>query len=333
MMTTPTRRVATILPALVLAATLPVSLARAQLNEQNATRVDMQVFNTDTNSWGTVASAVPGSRVEWRVVVSYTGTNTNVFALGSMTYQPTFSNIDNTGPDVDQLAPWRNAGTQGNAVVANSMLTAAEGASGSALASYGRVVFGATAANSTSQNIVTTHRHGGDFPINRAPVGSWLRVAGSFVTQWPLPTLPLNVDATATELNNINRGIQANQFAAQSAFQGFPNTSHVAGTQNMVVFRGALLLSPDTRTDNITLGIAAGSQQRLGAISSGDDTRFISWQAGITDNGSWRTGFTINSATIVIPAPASLLVGVCALASLLHRRRVTPRIESQGRSS
>jgi hypothetical protein len=318
MMTTHIRRDATILPALVLAATLPASLAQAQLSEQNATRVDMQVFNTDTNSWGTVASAVPGSRVEWRVVVSYTGTNTNVFALGSMTYQPTFSNIDNTGPDVDQLAPWRNGGLQGNAV-ANSMLTAAEGASGSALASYGRVVFGATAANATSQNVVTTHRHGGDFPINRAPVGSWLRVAGSFVTRWPLPTLPLNVDATATELNYINRGIQANQVAAISPITLLPNTFHVGGTQNLVVFRGALLLSTDLRSDNITLGIAAGTQQRLGAISSGDDTRFISWQTGITDNGSWRTGFTINSATIVIPAPASAL-GFALLALTTARR-------------
>ncbi len=331
-MTTPARRVATSLPALVLAATLPVSLAQAQLSEGNATRVDMQVFNTDTNSWGTMASAAPGSRVEWRVVVSYTGTNTNVSALGSMTYQPTFSNVDNTGPNVDQLAPWRNGGVQGNAVV-NSMLSVAEGASGSALASYGRVVFGATAANSSSQNIVTTHRHGGDFASARAPAGSWLRVAGSFVTQWPLPALPLSVDSTATELNSINRSIQANQTAALNAVLGVPNTFHVGGTQNLVVFRGALLLSTDLRSDNITLGVAAGTQQRVGGVNTSDDTRFISWQNGITDNGTWRTGFTINSATIVIPAPASLLVGVCALASLTHRRRMTPRNESQRRSS
>ena len=320
MMTTPTRRVATSLPALVLAATLPASLAQAQLSEQNATRVDMQVFNTDTNSWGTVASAVPGSRVEWRVVVSYTGTNTNVFALGSMTYQPTFSNADNTGPNVDQLAPWRNGGLQGNPI-ANSMLSAAEGASGSALASYGRVVFGATAANSNSQNIVTTHRHGGDFASARAPAGSWLRVAGSFVTQWPLPTLPLNVDATPNELNNINRGIQANQLAALGAVTPTVNTFHVQGTQNLVIFRGALLLSTDARTDNITLGIAAGTQQRASGVNGSDDTRFISWQTDRFDNGSWRTGFTINSATIVIPAPGfAALLGASTLFAIRRKR-------------
>ncbi len=319
-MTTSIRRVATTLPALVLAAMLPVSLAQAQLNEQNATRVDMQVFNPDIGAWTTSVGAAPGGRVEWRVVVSYTGTNTNVYALGSMTYQPTFSNADNTGPNVDQLAPWRNGGLQGNAVV-NSMLSAAEGASGAALASYGRVVFGATAANSSSQNIVTTHRHGGNFASARAPAGSWLRVAGSFVTQWPLPTLPLNVDATATELNNINRGIQANQTAAQSAIIGFPNTSHVAGTQNMVVFRGALLLSPDARTDNITLDITAGTQQRAGGVNSAEDIRFIAWQTGISDNGSWRTGFTINSATIVIPAPGfAALLGASTLFVIRRKR-------------
>lgn len=292
----------------------------------------MQVFNPDIGAWTTSVGAAPGGRVEWRVVVSYTGTNTNVYALGSMTYQPTFSNADNTGPNVDQLAPWRNGGVQGNGV-ANSMLSVAEGASGAALASYGRVVFGATAANSSSQNIVTTHRHGGDFASARAPAGSWLRVAGSFVTQWPLPALPLPTDATPTELSNINRGIQANQTAAQSAIIGFPNTSHVAGTQNMVVFRGALLLSTDLRSDNITLGVAAGTQQRVGGINSADDTRYISWQTGISDNGSWRTGFTINSATIVIPAPASLALVLCAWTSLTHRRRVTSRIDSQRSSS
>jgi hypothetical protein len=320
-MTTHIRRVATILPALVLAATLPVSLARAQLSEENATRVDMQVFNPDTGAWTTSVSAAPGSRVEWRVVVSYTGTNTNVFALGSMAYQPTFSNIDNTGPDVDQLAPWRNGGVQGDPI-SNSMLTEAEGASGSALTSYGRVRFGGTAANSSSQNIVTTHRHGGDFAPARAPAGSWLRVAGSFVTLWPLPTLPLNVDATANDLNNINRGLRASQPSLINAItNGPPYPFHVQGTQNLVVFRGALLLSPDARADNITLGIAAGTQQRAGGVNSDDDTRFIAWQTGIIDNGSWRTGFTINSATIVIPAPGfAALLGASTLFVIRRKR-------------
>jgi hypothetical protein len=318
----PTTRVRSqALSLLVLAASSAASVAQSPLSEGAVTRVDMQVFDPDVNAWTTMCSAAPGSRVEWRVVVSYTGTNTNVYALGSMAYQPTFSNIDNTGPDVDQLAPWRNGGSQGSAIT-NSMLSESEGASGHALATYGRVRFGGTAMNTASLNVVTTHRHGGDFAANAAPAGSWLRVAGSSVVLWPQEILNSEVIATPTALNAINRGLLANQPSLLNPVtQGPPYPFHVQGTQGLVVFRGALLLSPDARTDNITLGIAPGTQQRVGGINTKDDTRYIAWQTGIIDGGSWRTGFTINSATIVIPTPGGAgLVGVACVLGLRRRR-------------
>ena len=72
------------------------TLAHAQTPiEPNASRIELQVFDTTANAWTSSTNVTPNARVEWRIRVSYTGTNTNVFALGSVLYQPTFSNIDN----------------------------------------------------------------------------------------------------------------------------------------------------------------------------------------------------------------------------------------------
>ncbi len=295
--------------------------ASAQLNEALGGRLSFQVWNG--SSWASTTDALPGSTVQVRAVVNYIGTNTAVSALGSITYQPTFSNADNTGTgaQVDTLGAWRNNGTQGNAV-AGSMLTAADGASGAALPSYGRVVFGATAANSSSQNIVTSYRHGGGAAQAGAPAGSWLRVAGSFVTNWPLAALPTVADASATNLNNINRSVQANQQAAFNAAIGQANTFHVAGTQGVVIFRAAITLSDLTDLRQISISSAAGTQQRIGGVNNADDTRFMSWQTGTTDNGTWRVGVSLEEARInVIPTPATAaLLGLGGLVAARRRR-------------
>jgi hypothetical protein len=295
--------------------------AMAQLNETVGGRLSFQVWNG--SSWASTTDALPGSTVQVRAVVSYTGTNTAVSALGSITYQPTFSNADNTGTgaQIDQLGAYRNSGTQGNAV-AGSMLTAADGQSGAALPSYGRVVYGSTAANATSQNIVTTFRHGGGAAQAGAPAGSWIRVAGSFVSTWPLAALPAGGDATATNLNNINRGVQANQTSATNAITNLPNTFHVAGTQNLVIFRQAITLSDLTDLRQLVISTAAGTLQRVGGVNAADDTRFMSWQTAATDNGSWRVGVAVENASInVVPTPATAaLLGLGGLVAARRRR-------------
>jgi hypothetical protein len=293
--------------------------AQAQLNESLAGELRFEVFDAASNSWQRTTAVAPASRVEWRVMVSYTGTNTSLNALGSITYQPTFSNIDNTADGgIDQLLPWRNNGTQGITVL-NSMLTTAEGASGSPLDTYGRVRFGATAASPASQNVITTHRHGGDFAAAGAPTGSWLRVSGNFGSSWPLAALPTVAHATAANLNAINRGVQANQVSRASPI-GLPNTWHVLGTQQLVIFRGALQLSDLADARSLELSSAAGSLQRVGGVNSADDTRFMSWQNSFTDTGSWRVGVQTLPATItVIPAPATL-AGLAVLSLTTTRR-------------
>ncbi|GDX99312.1 hypothetical protein LBMAG48_17160 [Phycisphaerae bacterium] len=295
------------------------TLAQAQTPiEPNASRIELQVFDTTANAWTSSTNVSPNTRVEWRVRVSYTGTNTNVFALGSVLYQPTFSNIDNdnTIGTRDDLGVWRQPS---NITGETGILSAAEGESGGPLPSYGRVAFGGSSMNTTSQNALTTFRHGGGTPQNLAPAGSWLRVAGSSVISWPPATVVINVDANA--LNSINRGVASNQAAAVNPVTGLANSLHITGTQNLVIFRGAILLSDAQDLRTIALSIAPGSLPRSGGINSPDDERSMSWQA--SQFGTIiRTQVAIADASIVvIPSPGAGLLFIAALGFCRNRRR------------
>ena len=173
--------------------------------------------------------------------------------------------------------------------------------------------------NTTSQNALTTFRHGGGTPQNLAPAGSWLRVAGSSVIGWPPATL-LNVDATATALNSINRGVASNQSAAVNPITGLANSAHIAGTQNLVIFRGALLLSDAEDLRTIALSIAPGSLPRSGGINSPDDERSMSWQASQfgTDIRT-QVAFT-DASIVVVPSPATWTL-LAATPSIVRRPR------------
>jgi hypothetical protein len=299
------------------------AMAQGVLAEANGGRLSFQVWNG--SSWSsTVGNALPGQTVQFRAVVSYTGTNTAVSALGGITFQPTFSNADNTGTGAaaDQLGAWRNSGNQGSAIP-NSILSAAEGADGNALANgYGRVTYGGTAMNAAALSTITTFRHGGGAAQAGAPAGSWLRVAGSSVTSWPLAALPTAADATATNLNNINRSVFSNQQAAINPATNLPNTFHVAGTQNLVIFRGAITLSDSTDLRTLSLNTAAGTLQRFGGVNNADDLRYMAWQVAPTDSNSYRVGITVEGASItVIPTPATAaLLGLGGLVAARRRR-------------
>ncbi|HYF14918.1 MAG TPA: hypothetical protein VD971_07600 [Phycisphaerales bacterium] len=286
----------------------------AQAPEANGSQMRFEVLNGAT--WGSSINANPGETVDFRVVVSYTGTRTDLLALGNARFQPTFSNFDNsgTGADRDNFRPWLNGGTSGNNIP-GSLLSQAEGNSTATLPAYGRVFpFGSTAMNSGGSNILTEFRHDGG--ANRAPAGSWARLSGSFGSNWPLPALTTTPVAT-NELLGILRGVAASQLAqasAGSAWQG--------GTQNIVIFRGAITLSNDGAARTITISNAEGSLLRVGNAQSADDARYIAWQESATDLGSYRTAVNVVSGAItVIPSPASLaLLGLGGLAAARRRR-------------
>jgi hypothetical protein len=290
--------------------------AAGQTYEPNAGLLRFEVWNG--SAWDTAVTTQPNGRVEYRVTVSYVGTQT-VFGLSSARYQPVFNSIDNSGPSQDTNAPFRNGGVSGNAV-AGSLLTQSEGQSGSPLASYGRVGFGVTAMNSQSLNVLTQHRHGGDAPLAGAPVGAYLRLAGNSVTVWPLPTLD-SAQAIGTNFNLIARGVAVTQQPFTNANGLPPGTFYTTGTQRLTIFRGALLLSDLADPRVITISNAAGSLLRNGLVNSADDRRYVDWHTN-PFGGSLRTGVIEQSAMItVIPTPTSLAVGVVACVMLLRPRR------------
>lgn len=254
-----------------------------------------------------------GQRVEWRAVLSYSGT-TPASALGRIYYQPVLSNVDNTGTRVDSLGTWRNGGISGigNTTLRQGLLSSAEGASSAALSSYGRVGFGSTSRSATNSGGLTGHRH--TFGEGDAPAGSYIRVAGSVATNW--------YGATAHHGDNILLGVVSDNPAASSSwFQ--------SGTTNIVIFRQAFFASLDlsVAARTVTITSDAGSLQRAGGSAGTDDTRFMTWAAPGEggSNATIRVGVAYIPATIrirasLIPAPATPAV-VATLALFATRRR------------
>ncbi len=285
--------------------------AHGQTWEPDAAEIRFQVWNG--NEWSSSASLVPGQRYEWRAVVSYTGTRTDLFALGEALYQPTVSNTDNIGGSLggnaDEFGPFRGPIDTGNAVP-GTILTAAEGNDSGPLTSYGRVSYGLAATGTSQFNVATVFRHssGGQ----GAPSGEHMRIAGSYVSTWPRallgPAPPL--DVTTADLNRVLRGVNSGQSseAQQPLF-------HTPGTQSLVVYRQSLTVTTeDPHRPQMVISTFPESLKRWGGATGtgeGDDRRYISWQTGPSDPGTsfsgHRTGVVIIPATLD-PAPAQITV-------------------------
>jgi hypothetical protein len=281
-------------------------------------RLTFQVWNG--TSWSSTAVVNQGDtnrQVEVRAVLSYTGTRTDLLALGECLYQPTLSNADNTGANTDSFGAWRNGGVSGNAI-AGSMLSEAEGQNGGPFASYGRVRFGGIASDPSTSNVLTTFRHGGDAAQNGAPAGSWLRAAGSFVANWPIA---YSGTGTADDTNRILRGT-----SAQQASQAVAGTNWVGGTSNLILWRQAVIVSSDGDARTLVLSSFIESVRRVGGPTSTDNRRWVGWQTGAADGGTGATGhrtlLTFERAQIfVVPSPASVaLLGLGGLVATRRRR-------------
>jgi len=280
------------------------AVAHAQTWEPDAARLRLEVSN-GFQPWSTSMVATPGTRIEYRVVLDYTGTRSDLFALGEALFQPTI----------------RNAGLAalGATYLPNGALTQADGASIMALPQYGRVGYLRPGTTPVNSNMMTNFRHTGGF--NGAPPGDWMRVAGSFVSQWPR-ALPSGTDVTADDINRLLRGIACTQLP-----QSVSPTDHITGTTGLVLFRGATTFEP---TDGFMMEFSTfrESLRRWGGVSGAsepDDRRYIAWQTGPTDSGSGltghRTGVVIQSAIVVIPAPGAAAVACVGLVLASRRRR------------
>lgn len=269
-----------------------VSTSAQVVQEPIAARVDMQVA-LPGGAWGTSVSINPGDRVEWRVVISYTGTQAAA-ALGRMYYQPVLSNVDNAGSEQDQVGVFRQP--------PNAILSAAEGATTFPLPSYGRVVYGSNASLTFA-----AHRHSNG--SNGAPPGEYIRIAQTAATQWYPPN----------GTGNLSEGVVSDNPSSSS-------TTFVPGTQNLTIFRQAFIASTDAQAQPrlVSLFIDPASMQRASGIGGTDDTRYMTWalQGEGGSTATVRAGVEYIPATIIIvPAPSALALTAFGALCAARRRR------------
>lgn len=294
------------------------SCAVGQITQEPIGAILRYQVATNGGAWGSNVVIGPGDRVEWRAVLTFTGT-ANAEALGRIYYQPVISNVDNTGTgdQIDRLGEWRNGGVsgQGNTTLAQGMLSAAEGNNSGPLASYGRVTYGFTSRSTTagSSGALVGHRHSSD---GGSPPGSFIRIAGSNNPTWYPPTIPVG----SVPLNNqILWGVVSDNNVPT-------NTWFASGTQDIVIFRQAFIASTDPVRQGggiVTINSEAATLQRASGAVEGD-LRFMTWaqpgEGGAT--ATIRCGVQYEGATIslYIPSPGAIgLVGLgCAM--VLRRR-------------
>lgn len=265
--------------------------------------------------WQSSVIADYGSRVQFRAVVSYTGTEAAV-ALGRIYYQPIISNVDNagTGFSRDNLGTWRNGGSSGqsSATLAAGLLSGSEGASTNVLSSYGRVRYGVSDMSSlTTSGAAFGHRHTGG--SSGAPAGSHIRIAGTSASTW----------YSHTVVNSPLLGMVADNPAPG-------NTWYLAGTTNMTIFRQELLLSSDVPTASRTLTI----NSEIGSLArqAFDERHYMTWcRAGESSFGATiRVGVNFVPATIIVRGPGGAIpapgaAAVFGLATLVVTRRKRER--------
>ncbi len=255
-----------------------------------------------SGGWGSSVTINPGDRVEWRAVVSFTGTQPAV-ALGRIYYQPVLSNADNTGSadQQDRLGDWRPRTT----IPPNGdILTQEEGQSTNTLWSYGRVTFGFTSrsTNPGGSGALTGIRHSAG--SNGAPPGEHIRIAGSFNTNWYPPSIP---NGTVPFNNQILWGVVSDNNTPSSTF-------FYPGTQNLTILRQAFIAStdfPQTDQRTVTIFSEAATLQRAGGSAGTDDTRFMTWaiQGEGGSNATARVGVEYTPATVIIvPSPSGVTI-------------------------
>lgn len=292
--------------------------ALAQTPYPAETNLRFEVWNG--SAWSNTINANPGDRIEWRAVVSYVGTRTDVMGLAEILYQPIIPNADNEGPVRDELGPWRNAGVSGN-FIAGTLLSQAEAQSGGPLPDYGRVGFGFFSTEATGSNVLTSFRHSGG--SNGAPQGDWLRIAGTFVSQWPSTG---DGSWTANDSNRILRGVSAGQWSRINPLSGVPNPFWQGGTQDIVIFRQALIVgdAAQDRTIELTMQDEFLRRAEMGAGST-DNRRHVRWftQDVQTHTDAYRTSLTITPAIalVTIPAPGLGVLAIAGCAAVVCRRK------------
>jgi hypothetical protein len=233
-------------------------------------------------SWSSSLFAAPGSSVDIRYRLSYTGT-AQPLGLASMYMQPTISNWRGAA-NPDSVAPFVAQGSNTSTPV---------GGVPDAVGQFGRILPYANRATNGTQALTAF--------VNVISNISYLRLAQAYATDW-----------IGTGFNNTGgRGIplsQVNNIGRGSSEPAFSNA-----LQNIVIFKFRVNLSTDATGRTMNLDVPLNSF----FLNTTTNQREVRWFATMDEPAGTITGLpTVVGANInVIPAPASLaLMGVGALA-------------------
>jgi hypothetical protein len=254
------------------------------------------VFQTSANGtdwFGGTHDYNAGTQVMVRALVTYTGTGTP-FGLASFVFQPTVSNA----VAVDTVSPFINSGVGSNTSTPLGVLS---GAQGNDTTSFGRLSpwgRSATASSSAIRGFFHTNPNGDGI--------NYLRIAQAQVTSWIGGT----GNTTGGSGVNIAQLSNVGRTTSDPAFNG--------SLSNIYVFKFGITPDPSLPRGLMVIDAPLGG---FGNRNTATGDREIYWWGDMNEaSGSIRGTATVTTATIFLPAPASLaLLGLGGLA--MRRRR------------
>jgi len=266
-------------------------IAAAASAQTNGSTLRFEVRPAGTAAWSNALSVAPGTTVEFRALITYTGSAAAV-GLSNASFQPTVSNWSTA---TDTLLPFRNVGT-----------SPATGGVAADSGQYGRILPYASAGISTT-NALRGH-------TNNVSGVTYLRVAQNNTTNW-VGVGPTSGTASANNFNGAG-GIATGQKPA--SLVGPADPAFDADTTDIEVLRLAITVGGAAQR---TLVIDA-PQLGIGRDSTSGLRRF-SWFSSLTDNlGSSVFGeVLVQSASVTVPTPGALaLLGMGGLFAGRRRR-------------
>lgn len=265
--------------------------ASAQTNGSTL-RFQVRPAGSDASAWTSNLNVTPGTTVEFRALITYTGSATAV-GLSNASFQPTVSNWSTA---TDTLLPFRNVGT-----------SPATGGVAADSGQYGRILPYASAGISTT-NALRGH-------TNSVSGVTYLRVAQNNTTNW-VGVGPTSGTASANNFNGAG-GIATGQKPASLVVAG-TDPAFDADTTDVEVLRLAITVGGAAQrtlvVDAPQLGIGRDSVSGL---------RRFSWFSSLNDNsGSSVFGeVLVQTASITVPTPGALaLLGMGGLVAGRRRR-------------
>lgn len=272
-------------------------------------KYEARVFNAGNDAgWGSAIDVNPGTRVEVRALVSYTGTGT-VGGLSQIVFQPlvqgwTAGEALITNADTGQAGPATGIGPVGGS--RSTPIGTVDNLPGV----YGRITpWGANATNTST--FLRGH-------VGTGTAAGMLRIAQNHITNW----IGSGATSGSTANNNFNGGggVSVAQIAVPSRLPSDPASN--LGQTGLVVFKFAFVLSSSTDVRSLSVDTPQNGLGRT--LVSGAYVDNIQWFNSPTsgDADFTRMGAETCAATInIVPTPATLaLMGLGGLVAGRRRR-------------